>query len=578
MKIAEIFYKLGKRLRKKKEKVTDPKIEKGYSPSDGVEDVSETRGSSSTSPGISNNTVNDGQLSRSKPVFFTECEWILSKLAKRRKSYDREKFFQILQRNYSNEFKGPLDFQKVESKLVQARLLTKTVSEYLSFESESTNSVERYFSNLYPTYKINVFRVNCPARYKSAWIDEGIIYINEGHPAYKHAGRQYKYYHDVVSVAIAIARYTNKINKDSFLNQNFENIATSLTQRERDILLKRYFVEKPQSLKTIGQYYGLSRERIRQIETKALTKLRENGLHIAFLYELFKLGLPNILQIEQLTAINENLGITSKNPLSLIRITSKTINKIMGNTVDFNFCFVGTKSIYLRYYNYPDISKLSIEKWIDKTEIPKEEFKNYLINEGFCFLVEDELETLHSYFSEQHKQYYGQRHPLKYLIIRSLKSIGCPAHYSDITEKARGIGGEKYKNCSFNSIHGALSLYNEFVWVGKRGVYGLKEWGLSPPDKSLEDQIYSILKDSGKPLFKESIAIELSKKRPYFSEISLNLILGKSDQIIKTPDNLYHIANKEDIEVEKSRKARMNKMSNAMEEVFREWEKQKNSE
>ncbi len=43
MKIAEILYRLGKRLRRKKEKVADPKIEKGHSPSNRIEAVSENR-------------------------------------------------------------------------------------------------------------------------------------------------------------------------------------------------------------------------------------------------------------------------------------------------------------------------------------------------------------------------------------------------------------------------------------------------------------------------------------------------------------------------------------------------------
>ncbi len=600
MRIAKIFFKLGKRLRKKKEKVTDPEIKKGYSPSDGLEDVSENRisfadssvidnegteddesnqlkliarkkekvtdpevkkgyspsdgledvsengGSSSTSLGISNSTVNDGELRRLKPVFFTECEWVLSKLAKAGKPHYREKFFQILQRNYSNEFEGPLDFEKVRSKSVRARLLAKTISEYCSPELKTINSLQRYSPDSDLICKIG----------KDSFLKE--------------AQQNKSVTQDLVD---RIAPWL------ILVSQNFKYVVTfSLTKRERDILFKRYFVKEPQSLKSIGQYYALSRERIRQVETKALTRLRENGLHIAFLYELFKLGLPNILQVEQLTAINKDLGITSKNPFSLIRITSKIIKQIKGNAVVFNFYFVGTKFIYLRYYNYPDISRLSIKKWIDTTEIPKEEFKNYLINEEFCFFTEDELEILHSYFSEQHRQSRGKRRLLKDLIIKSLRLIGCPAHYSDITEKVREIDGEKYRNCSPNSIRGALSIYNDFVWVGKRGVYGLKEWGLSSPDKSLEDQIYTILKDSAKSLSKEGIAIALSKKRPYFSESSLNLILSTSDKIIKNQNNLYRVANKEDKEVRIAKKAQTDKMSNAMEEVFREWEKQKNSE
>jgi len=545
MKNLEFLYGLGKRLSKKNEKVANSRNEEGYSTSDRVEPAEETQESCSISLGISNNTVKNSKLSRPKPAFLSECEWILSKLAKRGKSYDRERFFQILQRNYSNEFEGPLDFEKVESKLVQARLLTKTISEYYSSELETINSIERYSSDFNFICKI-------------------------GKDSYLKEAQQSKSKTRDLADRIALWLIVT--------SQSFEDAVTSLAKRERDILLKRYFVEKPQSLKTIGQYYGLSRERIRQIETEVLTKLRENGLHIAFLYELFKLGLPNILQIEQLIAINQNLGITSKTPFSLIRITTKIINKIMGNTADFNFHSLGNKFLYLQYYNYPDISRLSIEKWIDKTEIPKEEFRNYLISERFCFLAEDELEILYSYFSEQHKQYHGKRHLLKDLIIKSLKSIDCPAHYSDITEKVREIGGEKYRNCSDNSVHSALNRYDEFVWVGKRGVYGLKERGLLPPDRHLEDQIHSILRNSESPLSKENIAIELSKQRPYFTKTSLDLILSISDKIIKTPDNLYRTANKKDIEVEKVKKAQKDKISDAMEEVFKEWEKHKKGE
>jgi len=544
MKVPKFFQKLAERLIKEHERVVNSKIKKNSFISDRIGGARETREFSSTSLRISNNTVKDSELSGSKPAFLTECEWILSKLAKTRKSYDREKFFQILQRNYSNEFEGSLDFEKVKNKLVRARLLTKTISEYCSSESKTINSVERYSSDFDFTWKVGKDSFSKEAQESESKTRD---------------------------LADRIASWL------ILISQSFKDaVIFSLTRKERDILLKRYFVEKPQTLKTIGQYYGLSRERIRQIETKALTKLRENGLHIAFLYELFKLGLPSILQIEQLTAINKGLGIISKNPFCLIKITSKIIKKIKGNAGDFNFFFVGTKFIYLRYCNYPNISRLSIEKWIGKTEIPKKEFKNYLINEEFCFLTEDELEILHRYFSEQHKQYRGKRPFLKDLIIKSLKLIGCPAHYSDITEKVREIGGEKYRNCSASTIHGALSLYNEFVWVGKRGVHGLTEWGLSPPDRSLEDQIYSILKDLGKLLSKESIAMELSKRRPYFSETSLNLILSTSDKIIKNQNNLYRVANKKDIEVEKVRKAEKDKMSNAMEEVFREWDKQRN--
>lgn len=54
-----------------------------------------------------------------------------------------------------------------------------------------------------------------------------------------------------------------------------------LSDREADILVRRYgLLEEAETLDSIGQDYGISRERIRQIETKALIRLR---LHIASL-------------------------------------------------------------------------------------------------------------------------------------------------------------------------------------------------------------------------------------------------------------------------------------------------------
>lgn len=48
----------------------------------------------------------------------------------------------------------------------------------------------------------------------------------------------------------------------------------SLTERERDIVAERTLREKPLRLEDLAQRYNISRERVRQIESSALTKLK----------------------------------------------------------------------------------------------------------------------------------------------------------------------------------------------------------------------------------------------------------------------------------------------------------------
>lgn len=47
-----------------------------------------------------------------------------------------------------------------------------------------------------------------------------------------------------------------------------------LTEREREILTERRLAEKPKTLEDLSQVYGVSRERIRQIESRAIEKLQ----------------------------------------------------------------------------------------------------------------------------------------------------------------------------------------------------------------------------------------------------------------------------------------------------------------
>jgi len=61
----------------------------------------------------------------------------------------------------------------------------------------------------------------------------------------------------------------------ALLSENLTEALDTLTQREADVLRMRYgLCGTPQTLEEVGQHFGVTRERIRQIEGKALRKLR----------------------------------------------------------------------------------------------------------------------------------------------------------------------------------------------------------------------------------------------------------------------------------------------------------------
>jgi RNA polymerase primary sigma factor len=73
------------------------------------------------------------------------------------------------------------------------------------------------------------------------------------------------------------------------VTKRVSEILSTLDGREADILCRRYGIGRryPQTLDEIGKEYGLSKERIRQIEEKALKKLR-NPMRAGALRELLE--------------------------------------------------------------------------------------------------------------------------------------------------------------------------------------------------------------------------------------------------------------------------------------------------
>jgi RNA polymerase sigma-32 factor len=64
--------------------------------------------------------------------------------------------------------------------------------------------------------------------------------------------------------------------QQNYIMVMIKEVLSALSDKEKFILINRYTVEKPLSLEAIGKELGISRERVRQIEQKALIKARSH--------------------------------------------------------------------------------------------------------------------------------------------------------------------------------------------------------------------------------------------------------------------------------------------------------------
>lgn len=295
-------------------------------------------------------------------------------------------------------------------------------------------------------------------------------------------------------------------------------------EREREIIFDRFGIGKnPKTLHAIGQKYGITRERVRQIVNNAIRKIQKN---------IPAEAKPKIEKIEK-TVINsggyapkdvlsKKLGVTEKTEQNAIRFIASLSIK-METVKESNILKQGWAEKKIKLTKIKDTSKEAVSYLRDQkeTKTSKAISEAIKIDEKFAEAVlsgtKSIMETddgkwgLTSWPDVNPKSIKDKS---KYVMVRH----GKPLHYADLAKKISDIG---IRRVTKQSVHNELIKNPEFVLVG-RGIYALTEWGYEPG--VVEEVIVAVLNDAEKPLHKDEI-IELVLKRRIVkpSTIVLNL-------------------------------------------------------
>lgn len=328
--------------------------------------------------------------------------------------------------------------------------------------------------------------------------------------------------------------------------------------RSRDIIVKRFGLVTGEklTLEEVGESYGLTRERIRQIQGKALKKI--GFLATSELDRLFVLIGETIYQNSGiLTAeeadkkIPQALGITNdgSSVLDLLNILDKVQRCVIGDVQVYsplfdgiNLCDLSEKIVNFIKKNNLGLDVGSIVKRLGiLREVTDCRFDPHDFVLKYC-KIDPRIEEVKLASTKPAIifRYYTPGHFEKRswigLINKVLEEEQTPLHFTEITNRVNDLIADSGKQLDVRRAHFILIENENFAHSGIHGTYGLTSWGLRK--ETTTKLIEECLKKAGFPLHWKQIYNHVSKYKD--SRVaSIVSILENNKKFKRTGSGVY---------------------------------------
>jgi hypothetical protein len=297
----------------------------------------------------------------------------------------------------------------------------------------------------------------------------------------------------------------------------------SLKEREAEIIRLRLGLSKSGkrlTLEEIGRTFGITRERVRQLEQEAIKHLAKNPTRrLKQFFEEFKEfvsergGIVNLKEAWNFfhPASESEPPLLEESSLRLLLHADPHLASLKN--------LAGEED---NFYLPKNISLDRIKSLLDKIKEVLERAKTPLAFEEIAKRAGESSRVVRGLLvtSELFGQTRDGRYGLKdwpeisprcirdkiYLIM---KEAGRPLHFKQIAENISDAGLSK-RPVLARTVHNELIYDNRFVLIG-RGIYALQEWGYQPG--VVADVIKKVLQKANKPLKTKEIIEEVLKER-----------------------------------------------------------------
>lgn len=332
--------------------------------------------------------------------------------------------------------------------------------------------------------------------------------------------------------------------------QSVKKLLLALGDRSRDIITKRYGLGKSSeqmTLDAIGKTYGITRERVRQIENHAIAVIRKSKNYSeekSTFDEIEKLirELGGIV-VEQDLLDHVSKDESVQNQMNFLLVVGHPFNK-MKEDEDFKHRWFIDKD--LREKVEGSLKKLyeslKDDELVSEQEIVKK-FLGYVENVADQYRTEEIAKRWMNLSKKVSKNPLGEWGKTKspnistkgmrdyaYLVIRK---HGSPIHFREV---AKAITTVFNKKAHVATTHNELIKDPRFVLVG-RGLYALSEWGYM--SGVVKDVIRKLIEKNG-PMTKKEIVDKVMKER-YVKENTIVINLQNKKYFKKNKDSKYEI-------------------------------------
>lgn len=340
--------------------------------------------------------------------------------------------------------------------------------------------------------------------------------------------------------------------QDLKLHELVENLLIVLSDKEKYIIKNRFALESnKQTLEEIGQHFGVTRERVRQIEKTALRKLERNAqnTNIKILTEFAKALLEKeggVTSDEHFKAlllkILPNITHQEIQDLHLALSLDSEIH-FESNTLKTNPYWRTTQfsEAWVSKVGAQGIKILNKNKHVMSSEKLAEKINEALNSELNPNVITNLLRVTKEYkFTEEGIGLYSWRHinprtlrdKIQYIFNREKK----PLHFEKIADLIREAKFDQ-KSANIQAIHNELIRNDTFILIG-RGIYALKDWGYKTG--TVSDVITEILAD-GTPRTREEITKAVLDQR-HVKTITIYLNLKNKSQFARIGRDKYTLS------------------------------------